>query len=447
MGPQELRIDNVQQPVLYGQPYEHARYFVLQVTNPPSGRRFVKELAGSGWIAAGSPRRSGRRGAGHSVPAVTLNVAFTFRGLEALELPLPLLRVFEKHARAFTEGAVSRAASRCGDTGPSAAETWDERFRPDRTHILLSLRANRDVDLNARIAALKSMPGMPDGIQGWERPFEGQLLPSAKNQEHFGFRDGISQPRVIGVHPKGRHGTPDVMAVAKGEFVLGYDNEDRCNRWRPPSVPEALSPFFRDGSFAAFRQVQQDVGGFRRFTAELADANVGSAAYYAAKMVGRWPNGAIVKPGVRSMPTNPGQRLNAFDFTEDRTGEGCPFGSHIRRTNPRADPVIPERRRLLMRRGIPYGKEYRDGDSTDRGLLGLFFCASLEDQFEFLMSEWVNKNAQGVHNEGDAKDPLVWNHESLATTFEIPRRRNKPVAQGFSPFVTTRGTLYAFSPE
>ncbi|MFO1268729.1 MAG: hypothetical protein U1F67_19375 [Rubrivivax sp.] len=52
---------------------------------------------------------------------------------------------------------------------------------------------------------------------------------------------------------------------------------------------------------------------------------------------------------------------NNFTFGKDNDphGFGCPFASHIRRTNPRQDPLAPSRRRPLFRRGIPYGRSSR----------------------------------------------------------------------------------------
>jgi hypothetical protein len=44
-----------------------------------------------------------------------------------------------------------------------------------------------------------------------------------------------------------------------------------------------------------------------------------------------------------------------------------------------------------MRRADAYGPEYTGtDDGQERGLAGHFMCSMLDNQFEFLMSQWVN---------------------------------------------------------
>ena len=78
--------------------------------------------------------------------------------------------------------------------------------------------------------------------------------------------------------------------------------------------------------------------------------------------------------------------------------------------------------------------------------MGLFFCASLEDQFEHLLAEWGASNPMGPHNRGNAKDPMMGNQDPSAV-FDIPMPEDElRQLDGFTRFVTTRGTLYAFFP-
>jgi hypothetical protein len=153
-----------------------------------------------------------------------------------------------------------------------------------------------------------------------------------------------------------------------------------------------------------------------------------------------------------TVPTSTAQgaaALDDFDFSTDADGHGCPFGSHVRRMNPRADGVVPFRRRPLIRRGMPYGQAYAEDeeDGLRRGLLGLFFCASLEDQFEHLVSEWGDGTPLGTPNRGSSKDPLIGNHTQGHAPFDIPVAEG-PLRQlnGMAPFITTRGTAYLFFP-
>jgi hypothetical protein len=142
----------------------------------------------------------------------------------------------------------------------------------------------------------------------------------------------------------------------------------------------------------------------------------------------------------------------SFDFADDKAGWGCPFGAHIRRMNPRDDTVVPIRRRPILRRGMPYGPLYDPKDGANngepRGLLGLFFCASLEHQFEHLVGQWANDTPMGPNNRGNARDPLIGLNDPARHVYDIPLSDTAALAlRGLTPFVTTKGTLYAFFPS
>jgi hypothetical protein len=97
---------------------------------------------------------------------------------------------------------------------------------------------------------------------------------------------------------------------------------------------------------------------------------------------------------------------------------------------------------------MPYGPTLEQAADKPRGLLGLFFCASLEDQFERLLVEWGNANPMGPDNRGNARDPLASSHQNPRACFDMPVP-GEALRQldGFNRYVTTRGTLYAFFPS
>ncbi len=85
---------------------------------------------------------------------------------------------------------------------------------------------------------------------------------------------------------------------------------------------------------------------------------------------------------MRTRPDN-----NAFDFRQDAAGTVTPCPAHIRKTNPRAfAPSAPR----LMRRGIAFGVPFDTEPEQERGLAFHCFVTSLEEQFEFIQSSWVN---------------------------------------------------------
>lgn len=459
--PVELEKTDVQGLVAYGYALNRSRHFILHVNGPAKARQFLGEIVNERLITdAFTDNVDVERLTNHGYCPV--NIGFTHPGLEKLGLPVPYLRVFQEKAKAFVEGAFLRAARRLADTGASAAERWEKCFKQDFAHVLLSIHADDQSGLDKRTGELRNILGA-SGLDGWKTPLEGCHLTAnrKKRTAHFGLRDGISNPAIKGFHP------PKTARKLHepGELLLGYKNDDQFNPWllvnpwplpNPWLLPLAnIDPrFFRNGSFAAFRKIEQHEEAFCAFVAKWATKRGVSPEYVRAKLAGRWDDGRVVKRGEHAAPPGEAPRnpadLNDFDFSDDQHGEGCPFGSHIRRMNPRTDHVVPFRRRTLMRRGMPYGPPYQENEPRNgpqRGLLGLFFCASLEDQFEHLLSEWGDSNPMGPYNRGTAKDPLIGNHENPAAVFDIPMPGERlRQLDGFTPFATTRGTLYAFFP-
>lgn len=458
---------DVQRLAVFGYTLNRSRHFVLQVTALAQARSFLAELLQRDLITDASVDNRGLelRQCRAQFPA---NIGFTFRGLEVLKLRAPYLRVFRDKSPAFAEGAWLRAARRLADTGASATRCWDACFAPDRAHVLLSIYADEIDELKEFSKALEKLPGA-EGLDGWNTALDGCQMGDKNNRMiHFGFRDGISNPEIEGLSERKR--APESKAPkahAAGEFILGYANDNEYNPWlladplpaRDPWLlpSERIDPtLFRNASFAAFRKIEQHERPFREFVSGWAARLGVREEYVRAKLAGRWDDGSVLRPGVNSAPLPAGagsagadedEALNDFDFSDDPNGEGCPFGAHIRRMNPRADQVVPFRGRPLIRRGMPYGRRYEDAPAERRGLLGLFFCASLEDQFEHLLAQWANANPMGPDNHGNAKDPLIGNHENTRAVFDLPMPDDSlRQIDGFTPFVTTRGTLYAFYP-
>lgn len=419
---------DVQRIVLHGYGMEYVSHFALEVTDATQARTFIQRL--SQHIMGAGPRQAQSSG-------VALTVAFTFTGLQKMGLSAACLQAFRKLAPAFCEGAALRSARELGDTGMNDASLWDPPFRWDgRTDVLLSVYGDTSASIDDWVGSRTGNLPQAGGFSGWQAPISGKHLGSQHDRrEHFGFRDGISQPAILGIpdQPDG----PAFMRVEPGEFLLGHRNEDNRNPWSAAELPEELRDFARNGSFVAFRKMRQDVAAFEKFRQQAGPLTI-------AKLCGRWPSGALVEPGATQDPST--QPTNAFDFSQDKAGLGCPFGSHIRRLNPRSDPVVPRRKRLIMRRGMPYcvdqdGKRALDGE---KGVLGLFICASLEAQFEFLMGDWVRRPPMHPYKNVAAADPLVGDQHDPAAKFEIP---GADAITGLSSFVTTKGTLYAFYPS
>jgi Dyp-type peroxidase family len=237
-------------------------------------------------------------------------------------------------------------------------------------------------------------------------------------REHFGFTDGFSQPAIEGVAREDLPGQgvfdkrswwrrPRWRAVKPGEFVLGYEDEDRGLAPAPPA------PFDRNATFMVWRKLHQDVATFRSQLAAQAQRLGLDPEFVAAKIVGRWRDGSplALRPDAPDPALgNDRRRANDFRYGDDRLGLRCPRGAHVRRTNPRdalvgaSDGRLTARHRIL-RRGMPYGPALPEGapdDGADRGLLFVCLQASIERQFEIVQAQWCNDgNAFGLGAQGD----------------------------------------------
>lgn len=464
----ELCLEQVQRLIVHGHNQDHGRFHILTVTDAARARRFLSRLARAGLITGSQSKKTEAK--------LAVSVGITYEGLVRLGLRPRFTDVLRTRARAFTEGAARRAAAHLGDNWQNGPDRWDTQFAANTAHVLLMLYGDDSLEEQSKRLKLLSRDAfLPCG---WDSALQGehfkQTYPNGERRSvHFGLADGLSRISIEGVAEHKRSGKDASSLHAPGEFILGYQNDKGFNRWLlageradwgraapllgEPAVARPLTPaaFFRGGSFGAFRQLKQNERAFREYLETQAGVLGTHPEYIAAKLVGRWPDGTVLQAGDpfppigTALPLRTEKPSDDFDFSKDADGHGCPFGAHIRRMNPRVDPVVPFRRRALIRRGIPYGPVYNvaQPDDKDRGLLGLFLCASLEDQFEHLLAEWADGIPMGTPIVGEAKDPLIGHHTDDRAVFDLPTDNHKlRQISGLRPFVTTRGTLYAFFP-
>jgi Dyp-type peroxidase family len=285
---------------------------------------------------------------------------------------------------------------------------------------------------------------------------DSSMLPN--NLAHFGYRDGFSQPTIEGGLP---NPVPELLPESPaGEFILGYESQFDQFKYDVPQ-PQELG---LNGSFLALRILEQDCAAFEKMLSEAPQKYGISGELLAAKMCGRWRNGvplAVSPDADTPAEPIPLEKLNSYDYVptpdhpetyDDSKGYRCPIGSHIRRNNPRSSTIAGGAgvKHRIVRRGLPYGPVFdpaHPDDGIERGLLGIFIGASLKDQFEFLMSDWVNGDtfAPGISG---TRDPVLGSNEDGTGKFFIPvQGKGRVVVSGFSRLVTTRGGAYGFLPS
>jgi Dyp-type peroxidase family len=428
----------------YGNAYDCTTYVFARIDAPPE--------QGRAWLGGLVDRVTTAQLWTRGKPATTLNVAVTAAGLAALGVAPA---VVESFAIEFRQGMAARA-TQLGDAGPSAPAAWEEGLDDDAAHVLLVVNAQTPELLADALDELRGGIAHAGGVTVVAEQ-HAQLLDGAR--EHFGFADGFAQPAVKGAsEEKARGGgVPQKhgrwRALATGEFVLGYPDEDTLSdrRRRLPAAP--ADPLGRSGTYMVWRKLHQDVALWRRtLRAAAARYHDGDEHKLAAKVVGRWQDGAPLA----THPDAPDPAFDAaaagandFRYGDDPGGRRCPIGAHIRRSNPRDalghDGTLSMRHRMI-RRGMPYGPPLADGaledDGAERGLIFVSFQASIARQFEGIQGPWLSDgNVFGLGHDGDY---LLGSAEG-AGKMTIQGERPFFLAPQ-QPLVTTRGGGYLFVP-
>jgi Dyp-type peroxidase family len=413
----------------------------------------------------------------HDLKATWTNLWLSFSGFQVLGADG--LDAFPDDFRA---GMAARAQA-IGDVGRSAPANWVAPFTGGAIpHAVAVIASDTAEDLQAAYQDFVAVVAEA-GITELTPAQEGKTrLPPFRGREHFGFKDGISQPGIRGLTKSSKSHT-DV--VAAGEFLIGYENEDgqvsgqpsptpppppsSYDPAPPPPLPAPLPRWAHNGSFVVFRRLQQDVGAFRAFVNGPSAGGQLSADQLGAKLVGRWPSGAPMEPVPGEGHSDPStqdpsvadpavlddQHINKFAYDNDPDGLRVPRAAHIRKVNPRST-ALPDgdrsNRHRLLRRGIPYGEEFVDTEPAygqtvpldqDRGLLFVCYQASIARGFEFVQARWAN--ATTFQQPGDGQDPTI-SQDNDPRPFHIPMAAG-PLELQIAQWVFTTGGGYFFSPS
>ncbi len=390
---------------------------------------------------------------------IALNFALTYHGLKTLGLPEAELAKFPKE---FREGMEARAGL-LGDMGPNHPTNWNlpatnwpveangnksgDTVHLSTVDLVIQLqKANVNLEHDKWLWSVNhplylKVKGLAEeaektGAQLLSvQPLRRKLI-GGKVREHFGFRDGLSQP-TPDAEQRDRNGVP------LGELLLGYENA------HGDSAP-AKDSILHNGTFLVLRKLSQNVEAFERFL-DKSDNCIGRETLE-AKMVGRDKYGIpIVDKSITDPDVN-----NDFDYENDANGDKCPLHAHIRRANPRAGRVSEDGEQRsptpqIMRRGFSYGPRYTEekgtGEKGDRGIFFMAYNASIAQQFE-VIQRWISGgNSTGVLSA--QSDPLL----GVAAPGHARHMRfvhNDTVMRfnlGEEPFVKLEWGMYLFVPS
>jgi Dyp-type peroxidase family len=409
---------------------------------------------------------------------------------------------------AFQVGMLERAEPILHDPStpgaPGAPDTWRIGGPGNEADILLIVASDQPDEMTKAVRWLLSQADAAEVVPAVLYEEYGQTRPDLPGHEHFGFKDGLSQPSVRGRISE----NPDVLLeprlIAPGQsdaeklsrpgqpllwpglFVFGYPVQTREDG--SPFDPGPVTPeWLRNGSFLVFRRLRQDVAAFRDFMEKAASEIAQrpgfswmTRAVLETMFVGRWPSGAplirspLVDPGPGGLadnhflwetPVSPvllrpeiGRPGTVSGAPGDVGGRICPHASHIRKVNPRDQDTelgdaFDTLTRRILRRGIPFGPPLPDpapeGDAIERGLLFLCYQRSIVDQFEVISQNWAN-NPQTPKPGGH--DPIIGQSTEATLrqrVFEV-KDRGPALPQEVlisQEWVITSGGGYFFAPS
>jgi Dyp-type peroxidase family len=468
----------------------------LKFTSDVAGRAWINEISAqissSGDVIQFNNefralRKQGVKKPEALISAVWVNLALSFAGLQALNLNSADLAQFPA---SFKNGM---AKANIGDTGPSDPSKWLPPFKtPANLHAVLIVAADHPQQLVQRVADIMATPAFKAGVVVLLNQ-EGATRTDQPGHEHFGFKDGVSQPGIRGIDlpddPIGdpNQGHPGQDLLWPGEFVLGYETQNPVadpNVDGPNPNPNPISTsgpaWTKNGSYVVFRRLRQDVPSFNKAVHDLAKLLGWSEELTGAKLVGRYKSGCPIEqrkfqPSPYHPPsTDPGDANhgnpalansntlnNNFEFADDPQGANCPMSAHIRKAYPRdeetpagaANSESATQTHRLLRRGIPYGESYHPqvpgSGNVDRGLLFFAYQSDIASQFEFVQNAWINNPAFPPNPAGQpplkgapGQDPIIAQSPKGDMLIDPARM---PVS--VSHFVTTTGGEYFFSPS
>ena len=357
MTPAEPNIDtdDVQGNVFPGFNKDHQTLRFLGVADVAAARAALADLApdfstSSMLLAYADTRalvKAQRDGAPSGLTATWVNIALSFGGLQKLAPPNSL---GDFGAGAFRVGLVARSAL-LGDPSASGAPGAPASWRVGASgqpviDVVITIAGDRreDVDsyadaLTARLAAHVA-PGGGPALRSVLPDLKGDTLGGNLNgHEHFGFKDGVSQPAIRGrqlsdksfitrrvIDPSSPlaalFGRPGQRLLWPGQLLVGQPRQNGSDPLKPIAAEALPAAWLTNGSFMVLRILQQDVPGFWQQMRTYAKALLGrdddaSATWVAARVVGRWPSGApVIRSPDVDMPalTTDNRVINDFVF-------------------------------------------------------------------------------------------------------------------------------------
>jgi Dyp-type peroxidase family len=488
---------NIQGNIIPGFNKDHQHFLFFRIRKVRRAKQFLRWIAPlitsmEEVLAFVRVHRALRRRLGVTEPpmsATWVNIAFSDHAIELLAGGASAAAFGDQ---SFRQGLAARSTYLGDPTKPrhkGHRSRWVVGGAPRKEADILVIVASDDPeDLVATVRAIK---GRASRLRLLFEQRCDTLPGPLRGHEHFGFKDGVSQPGVRGkvsaapgdfitpryIDPADSRASflakPGQLLVWPGQFLLGEPRQQTEHLFNsapaaaptpPPPAPLNFPPWAALGSYVVCRRLRQDVPTFWKFAIGAASALGIPPLQFASMLVGRWPSGA---PIMRT-PTADNAALagdewanNHFLFDDntrpsilrpipgyggdifaqaaaDMLGSVCPHFAHIRKTNPRdiaTDLGKPQDTmlRMILRRGIPFGKPIYGVRRPSRRLLRqerglMFICYGSSIEDQFELLVRRWANSPIQPNFG-GHDPI------------IGQRDRRGARARFIDFPTPRGTV------
>jgi len=440
-----INLGNVQGNILkaFGKP--NVRVIFYNIADNEKAKQWLRELSNE----LPSSKDVKEPAEGKDDRKIWTHVSLTASGITKLGKNIPPSQDNpDPNKDAFKDGMKKRAEI-LNDENVNGPENWVEPFKSNDNKIdgLLILASAQEEVVNENQTKLAN-DADKIGIEILRTEI-GQALKNkhGKDIEHFGFRDGVSQPLIEGISPS-----------KQGQKFFSPEN----------FVLSSQDTWINEGSFMVFRRLSQDVPNFKKFMKEMSAKLGMTEDELGAKFVGRWKSGA---PLDKFPDKDPDNATNADDndfkyMDDDPDGKKTPRFSHIRKTYPRGDGFFDIDRNQkendkhrMLRRGAPYGKRFDENDpqskNVERGLLFMCYVKDIPRQFEFVQQAWANSPGfpKPDSNQGNTiehgHDPIIGQHNGggFVNLKQGDSFTRIPEIGGFEQWVKMTGGEYFFSPS
>jgi Dyp-type peroxidase family len=467
---QKALFENVQGNILKGFNKPNVRLVFFKFGDPKDARMWLSKIATRVTstmtliVASGKLELEMKKDPAYQPQEIFLHASLSYSGLRELGFAVPpSARIYKGHGTKteiikqpapseaafaptnfddpFYEGMKARSAI-LGDIEINDPANWKEPYRSSQIDALLLISGDMEDDLDSYTSKLIA-EATRQGIicVGLEI---GKAIENEHGEqvEHFGFRDGVAHPLIVGIDDR-------EIKERKINKDVFYPEDFLLHGLTHPKLEWA-----NGGSFLVFRRLSQDVPGFWEFM-ELRCQD----SYFqleltpeelAARMMGRWKSGAPLAKNEYE-PADPNFDSNDFLYRDttfnDPDGQRTAKFAHIRIANPRdhqegeqspEDNWEQNLEHRILRRGVPYGPPWAKDmrRDVDRGLLFICYQRDILKQFEHIQRSFLNYDQTYAQTTG-----------LHARILNMLRGEGGYSRLGIERWVTTTGGAYFFSPS